>query len=240
MTAAGFDAKSFYDNDMNAFDEQDECWRNRFGLKHLDYAAHLAIRLGSKWLNNAMNAYQRVFLLTNEDLLVIHKNLVTHYRKKGDLGRSIEYLEKVVEAEEGAKKSKLTLTLGELYYLNNDLERAKSMLQNHLVAHPDASKALVGLANIYVKLKDDDRAIEYYERAVKIDDQNHYAFYRLGILCDKRKDLLKATEWLTCAIMLDPDNIRYNQALGFVYEALGDHAKAIPYFKRVMEIESER
>ena len=240
MTTARWSEQEFYGRSMIICDEQHDRWKSRIGLNDLDYAAHLTFRLGAKWLKSVMTAYERVFLLTHEDLMVIHKNLVTHYRKKGNLAKSIEYLEKVIEAEEGAKKSKLTLTLGELYCLDDNFDQAKSMFQSHLIDHPESIQAMVGLANICVKRKDDDNAIKHYEQVVEHDNQNHFVWYRLGILYDKRKDFLKATECLAAAIALDPNNIRYNQQLGFVYEEMDSHAAAIPYFKRVMELENER
>ena len=114
------------------------------------------------------------------------------------------------------------------------------MYLSHLAEIPDSSKALVGLANIFAKQHDDDNAIHYYEEAVKCDNRNHFAFYRLGVLYDKKKDYLKATQHLQSAIALDPNNIKYNQQLGFIYETMGSHADAIPFFKRIMEIEDER
>ena len=39
------------------------------------------------------------------------------------------------------------------------------------------------------------------------------------------------------AIGIEPDEPRYHQYLGFVYESLGRHEEAVQHFKTVMELE---
>ncbi|MBF0443904.1 MAG: tetratricopeptide repeat protein [Oligoflexales bacterium] len=241
MATMKVDAKDFYDDEIKVRKSSETQKKNiDVGLGDFDFAVHTFFLLAGRWLRGLLRFYDNIFSLNENDLNVIHKNLATRYRNKGNVAKSIEYLEKICKTESGAQKDKLTLSLGELYYMNNSMDQAKSLYKGYLDQHPDELEAILGMANIYTRENDYDNAIIFYEKAIQLDQKNDYAFYRLGSLFDKKKDQQKAIEYLKSAVALDPNNIRYNQYIGFVYESMGMHAEAIPYFKKVMELESER
>ena len=241
MSIGKTDAREFNDEGVVTMKKESAAHKkNESVLGDFDFALHTCFLLAGRWLRGVLGFYDRIFSLNDDDLHVIHKNLATRYRNKGNLAKSIEYLEKTRKSESGPQKDKLTLALGELYFLNNNLEEAKSLYKEYLQQHPEEPQALVGLANIYSKENDSDSAIKYFEMATVHDTENHYAFYRLGTLYDKRKDYEQAVKYLKSAVALDPNSTRYNQHLGFVYETMGAHSEAIPYFKKVMELESEK
>jgi cytochrome c-type biogenesis protein CcmH/NrfG len=50
----------------------------------------------------------------------------------------------------------------------------------------------------------------------------------------------KAVQAIKKAIELDPEEIKYHQLLGFLYERKEDHKQAAKCFSRVMELQREQ
>ncbi len=206
----------------------------------LNFILHSFLLMAGRWLKKLLTYYDNLFSLNNDDVVTIHKNLATHYRKKGNLNKAIESVKKVVDADPQAQKGKLQLTLGELYALNNNYDEARVTFKGYLKKHPDSPEAKMGLANIFSRENDFENAIKLYEETLPKNNNNHDLLFRLGVLYDKKKDHKKAVEHIRSALTLAPDEIKYHQHLGFIFESMGSHDEAVPHFKKVLEIESER
>ncbi len=201
------------------------------------YLLHSFYLLAGRWLNRLLDAYEGLFTLSEKDNLRICKNLVTHYRKKGDNQKAIALVRKAMESASVNQKDNLTLTLAELNAASGNTGEAKTAYKNYLQKHPSSNSAMMELANLYSKDNDFDNAIDLYEESLKQQPKNHETLYRLGFLYDKKKDQDKAVEYLESAIKVEPSEIKYYQLAGFIYESKGEHEKAVPHFKKVMELE---
>lgn len=206
----------------------------------LEYAMHVGFLVGGRVLNQMLTWYDQLFTLKEQDLVLVHKNLAKHYRKKGDVIKAIQSLKKVVELEPTAENNELRVMLGEFYVLNGNLDDAKITFLTALKNDSASVEASVGLAGVYQRENDLDNAAKYFEQARKLGPNNHRVLYELAVLYDKKKEPTKAIDCLKSAIEASPDTVKYHQYLGFMYEAAGAHAEAIPHFKKVLELEHAR
>lgn len=70
-------------------------------------------------------------------------------------------------------------------YAENDMEEAFLFFQYNAFKHPGSWKALSGLAEVYLKLKKPDKAIEYFEKAVELNSNYEYGKRKLEELKSK-------------------------------------------------------
>jgi Flp pilus assembly protein TadD len=85
--------------------------------------------------------------------------------------------------------------------------------------------------------KSNRRAIELYEKALELDQNNTTALNGLGfILADTNTDLIRAMRLCKKAVDMKPRNPAYLDSLGWVYFQSGDIAEARNWMRRAQEI----
>ena len=114
------------------------------------------------------------------------------------------------------------------------------MLQNSLLLTKNKSQIHEAIADIYYDTEDLDKAIEYYEYALKDDSENPKIYSRLAMAYWEKDYIEKAIIFYSKALELDSTyDIAYNN-LGVVFmDGLGDLPRAMEYFKTAVEISPE-
>ncbi|WP_052272716.1 tetratricopeptide repeat protein [Methanococcus maripaludis] len=104
----------------------------------------------------------------------------------------------------------------------NNLEKSQEMAE-------------IGFAYIGI---DNDKAIEYYEKAIKLNPDDANAISFLGTLYDGEGDREKAYEYLTKALEMEPKNPWMYYNLGLYYLNHDDNM-AIGCFEKALRIDPE-
>ena len=87
------------------------------------------------------------------------------------------------------------------------------------------------------KQKNFHRAIELYEKVIKIDPSIVFTHYNLGIIYEQLGDIEKAEENYQEAIKVNPSFIYSYNNLGIMSHQNGQKENAIKYFKQVIKID---
>jgi len=77
-------------------------------------------------------------------------------------------------------------------------------------------------------------ALVRYEAAVKLAPSDALPRLRLGTVCHRLRDYVRAREVLEAASRLDPDNADVAFRLGLTFDALGDREQARTAYSRAM------
>jgi tetratricopeptide (TPR) repeat protein len=93
----------------------------------------------------------------------------------------------------------------------------------------------VHLGFIYQKKNDVDRAIDYYELALKAQPNDATTIGTLATLYEKKGDDEKKMEYLEKAVAAAPDNYRFKVQLGSAYMKKKDFADAAPLFEDLVK-----
>lgn len=104
---------------------------------------------------------------------------------------------------------------------NQNTEELRNAVQKRST---DANLALsmLLLADRQYKSQDYQGAIDTYQRALKLDDNNPITHYRLGYVFTQKGDLDDAQRHIETALQLDPDFEQAVAAMGYVYRRKGD------------------
>ena len=198
---------------------------------------HWAFLVGGRLLHMVMDAYNTIFDLNSKDKATIYRNLSTLHINKGQYGKALEYLEEWVQVEPANAQAHYHLGVALAAAGNN--VRAISAFEAALKIKPSLKAALYRKSSLLLKTKDFARAAQGLEAMVKITPEDARTHYLLGIAYDGLGEIDKAIVAMQKAVDLDPQEVKYQQHLGFLHISKDDHKTAAKHFTKVMELERE-
>ena len=96
-----------------------------------------------------------------------------------------------------------TLASANLDYENKNYEKA---LSKYLSVSPDTEDSLLGAAACYEGMKNTDKAIEFYKKAILINPKNAEIFYYIGYLYSEQQKWKDSETYLKKALALNPES----------------------------------
>jgi tetratricopeptide (TPR) repeat protein len=147
-------------------------------------------------------------------------------------------------AETEAERVELLLRLVRLLEREHgDADRAAQRLEQLVEIAPESDEAFAALARCYGKLRLWDAAVFAFERHVEAtsdDEQKLAAYCGMARVLLEELDLPdRALEAYSLALDLDPDRAATLEALGHVHERLGDSQRAMSFFGKAVERETD-
>ena len=101
---------------------------------------------------------------------------------------------------------------------------------------PDFAQAYHNLGVVYYRTEKMDKAIEYLEKAIQLNQREPSAFYLLGMALTKVGKIKEAKEAYQKAIELNPDMAEVHHNLGLLYYQTQEWEKAIQELKTALQL----
>ncbi|MDR0551729.1 MAG: tetratricopeptide repeat protein [Spirochaetaceae bacterium] len=210
-----------------------------YGRKPSDYEEGMRHFSKKRW-DAALQSFQAVDAsnCTETEKAEIAYYLGLCYTKLERYNDALLYLEQVVTGNVSTLRvCQCRLTLAYIYAITRRAKMAEFEL-DRLV------KSGVKSVQIYTMLgfsawaqKEFDRAVEFYEQALEIDQTNTTALNGLGyILVDQGKDTKRGLELCKKAVDRRPQNPAYLDSLGWAYFKNGDTGEARNFLRRALDI----
>jgi tetratricopeptide (TPR) repeat protein len=114
------------------------------------------------------------------------------------------------------------------------LNRARHSYQQALEIEPNNVAAIKALAQLYVTIKDHDRAIATYQSALKAAPKDASIWFDLGMYQMQCKEWAPAVEGMRQAVALDPENRHYTKTLGFCLARAGRFDESLICLQQVV------
>lgn len=152
---------------------------------------------------------------------------VTTPRKKGPLSPEFE----VAMAD-----TRLQVAMADPPPPNRDeiLDSVRACYQRALKQNPKHKEALLGIARMYAKLGERDRAREAYDKYLKHYPKDAEVHHELAMKCGQWKDWNGAVVSGETAVKLDPENRTYRKTLGFCQARAGQWDAALASLCKIM------
>lgn len=129
------------------------------------------------------------------------------------------------------------LTLKASNLIGIDINKAKAYLDTAYGLYPKNSETCFLLGKVYTQMKQNRKALDYYEKAAQIDPENPDIYFNMGYNCAVLDDYGKAQEMFKKVIALSPiflDQAYFN--LGLIQEKTGKHNEAVENMKMALKV----
>ena len=181
-------------------------------------------------IESGLECYKRAHELdpNNREILIKLATInQTYYPEKVDI--TIDYYNSLLEF--GIDLDKIYYELGHLYLNKDDKINAASAFKLAYELNPENPYYNNSLAYAYIKAELYDDAIEYYQKAIKLNPDSEWTAivcHALGSIYAEIKNNFEAAEaTFNAGIVLDPNNVDIQLSLGDLYMAEGDLDRAI-------------
>ena len=151
---------------------------------------------------------------------------------------AVDFLKKYNPASNDSKKNKYN-ELGFSYY---NLQHAKAGIEEYnktLALFPNNGAAIRGIGNIYYDIEEDhEKAIGYFERSIKVDEENSKPiYYKLGWLYNDAERYDDAVKILLKSIEYDSEDSGYREELGYAYYMREEYEIAITQIDKAISLD---
>jgi len=155
-----------------------------------------------------------------------------------DYENAIDLLKKYMPSDEKNKKNKSN-ELGFSYYKLQKATEAIIEYKNTIALSPNDGIALRGLGNVYYEIEEDhDNAIEYFEKAIKVDEEDSKPiYYKLGWLYNDKERYDDAIKILQKAIEFDSEDSGYREELGYAYYQKEEYEFALTQLNKAIALD---
>ncbi len=151
------------------------------------------------------------------------------------------YLEQVVTGGSNLERiSQCRYLLAVIYTLSGRKRLASFELGKLLESDYKPASVYASMAYISWEQQETDQALEFYERALDIDENNVTALNGLGyVLATENRDLTKALTLCKKAVDNSPNSAACLDSLGYVYFKLGLFKDAKKYLEMAEQLDKE-
>jgi tetratricopeptide (TPR) repeat protein len=159
------------------------------------------------------------------------------YTKLGRFEDALLYLEQVIAAgRDVLRVYQCRMTLAYIYVLTKRSKMAEFELQRLLNNGFGSPQLYTTLAYAAWLQKHWKSAIDLYEKALELDENNTTAMNGLGyILVDTSEDLIRGLRLCRRAVERKPQNAAYLDSLGWAYYKSGEVVEARNWLRRAMD-----
>ncbi len=189
--------------------------------------------------DSAIRSYNTC-LLYKDDYSLAYKQLGYISYEKKEYGIALLYFAKY----EAAAKASITdyqywYRKGFMYNAQKNYETAKLSLTKSLQFKKDYINTYLELGFSASKLKQNDEAIGYFNKAIEIDPKSHIPYNGIGeVYKDNLQDRLEAINWYNKSLAINPNERKANYGIGYCLNSLQKCNEAIPFLKRSIQYEN--
>jgi tetratricopeptide (TPR) repeat protein len=151
---------------------------------------------------------------------------------------AVDFLKKYNPSTNESKKNKYN-ELGLSYY---NLQNARAGIEEYnktLALFPNNGAAIRGIGNIYYDIEEDhEKAIEYFEKSLKVDEENSKpVYYKLGWLYNDGERYDEAVRVLLKGIEYDSEDSGYREELGYAYYMREEYEFAVTQLNKAISLD---
>jgi tetratricopeptide (TPR) repeat protein len=160
------------------------------------------------------------------------------YTKVGKYDDALLYLEQVVTAgQDPLRVYQCRMALAYIYVITRRSKMAEFELNRLVAGGFESVQLYTTLAFATWLQKQPKKAIELYEKALELDENNTTAINGLGyILVDTDMDLVRGLRLCRRAVDRKPQNAAYLDSLGWAYFKCGELVEARAWLRRALDM----
>ena len=191
------------------------------------------ILLKQNKLNEALEAYENLIILTPDDFTGYYKKGNCYY-KLGMRKEAVEYFKKSIELKPDNYKSyfNMAVALDEMGSRNEAIE----MFNKAIEIKPDFVDAYNNLGIILSYMGRNNEAIQIYEEGIRRNPEEFSMFFNMGIMLAEAGRNHEAVAAYRNALKIKPDECEINNYLGAALTKIRSYNDAIEAYKNALMV----
>ncbi|MDR0555351.1 MAG: tetratricopeptide repeat protein [Treponema sp.] len=188
-------------------------------------------------------ALQELLQVNTENLIAEETTELAYYlglsfAKLERYDDALLYLEQVVTAStDPLKIYQCRMAIAYIYAATNRSKMAEYELDQLIKNGFESAQIYTTLAFAAWSQKKYDKAVELYQKALDLDENNATALNGMGfILVDTNRDIQRGMRFCRRAVDKKPQNPAYLDSLGWAYFKLGDNTEARACLRKAIEL----
>ncbi len=129
--------------------------------------------------------------------------------------------------------------LARINLIYKNIDKAEKYLEYALSYFPNSSYCYVIKGIIDAQKNRKKEALADFEKAIKLDNQNHWAYNNYGLFLLRLGNYDKAKELFLKAVNLSPNNPYYWNNLGISQENLKEYNEALKSYQKALQLKSD-
>ncbi len=175
-------------------------------------------------IDDAIVYYTQTIKLDNKKIDA-YINLSQAYRQKKDYNNAYDVIQKAMAIEPNNQLVKKQHDLVAKEYAANNYTIASNALQSgdynkaiaeYMKINPPTSDSLIGIAACYQSMKDYQKAIEYYKKAMELDTKNSDIPYYIASLFADSNNFEQAKVYADMSLAKNPANTKAKEIIDYV------------------------
>lgn len=161
----------------------------------------------------ALENYNK-FLEKNPELFQVHLSIGNCYREMGQMEKALDEYQIVIDKADEEKqkekevKAKAIAGIGEVYLMQDDLDKAQQYFEKSLELNPNDQILAYNVGEIYFSHQKMDQAIKYYQLAAQVNPDWPDPYLRMGYAYLNKKEYEKAEETFNKFLEMEPNTQR--------------------------------
>lgn len=127
------------------------------------------------------------------------------------------------------------------YCENNgkDYVNAKASIARSIQYKNDYATAYLEMGYACLKLKEDDDAIKWYQKAIELEPKSHIGYNGIAeVYRDNKRDMDMAMSWYQKTLSINNTERKANYGMGYCLNSKQRYKEAIPYLKQAIKSEA--
>lgn len=163
--------------------------------------------------------------MTTSDPFVKRLQTIQHLISSGKLSEAADRLNGAVKS--APRDPRVYLLGSRLAEAAGNAQGAQDTLRKAVKFAPDWSPGVVELAFLLARQNQFKEALEFAERAVRLDGDNHEVLARVIDVAHRAQNFPLALQWLERAAKVDPSSVLIKRLIARDLRITGEHAKAM-------------
>lgn len=126
--------------------------------------------------------------------------------------------------------------LGDVLMQADDFSGAKACFEKLVKLHSKKAEYMISLSTAFYNLDKPYEAIEWAAKAIGMDANNDFAYYKRGLALLKKKDTAAAMKDFDTAIRIDPEYFDYHFSKGFILFYQDQYQAAKAEFEKCIQL----
>jgi|GEM_PF-1192496 len=166
-------------------------------------------------------------------------NLIICYQMNKEYEKAEKYILRYYRRLKFEFVKKLVLLLGNNFYYQENYNKAIKTYNDYLEAYPDDANCYFNLGLTYLKLLDEDKAVDYFLKAYQLDNKHIPAIYDLADYYFKKEDFENSLYYFSLLKDLDSDNPDVFYRLGMLEYKINEYEKSLEHLLKAVELDEE-